>query len=100
MRAGSYKIWVGQSSCHLHRLCICLIFRTQNEHITFMTIHCNAERWWRTTTSRPHVMVVHIKLFSNLSIFQKTSLQSLYIDTCLWPKPMPQSKGCILMKVC
>ena len=100
MRVGSYKIWFGQSSCHPHWLCICLISRTQNEHITFMTIHCNAKRWWGTTTSRLDIMVVHIKLLSNLFISQKTSLRSLYIDMCLWPKPMPQSKGCILVKVC
>ena len=100
MRARNCKIWFRQSSCHLHWLCICLISRTQNEHITFMIIYCNAERWWGMVISRPAVMVIHIKLFTNLSISQKTSLQSLYIDTCLWPKSMSQSKGGILVKVC
>ena len=100
IRARGYKIWFGQSSSHSHWHCICLISRMQNKHVAFMTIHCNAERCGGTTTSKPDVMVVHIKLLSNLSISQKTSLRSLYIDTCLWPKSMPQSKGCILVKVC
>src|ERR1700738_3565205 len=100
MRAGICKIWFRQSSCHPHWLLICLVSRTQNEHITFMTIHYNAERWWGTTTSRPHVMVVHIKLLSNLSISQQSSLRSLYIDTSLWPKSLPQSMRAILVEVC
>jgi hypothetical protein len=73
IRTRSCKIWLRQSSCHPHRLHICLISRTQNEHITFMTIHHNAERRWGTLTSRPNVMVVHIKLLTNVSIFQKAS---------------------------
>src|ERR1700738_2073633 len=38
MKAGSCKIWFRQSSCHPHWLRICLVSRTQNEHITFMTV--------------------------------------------------------------
>ena len=67
---GSCKIWFRQSSCHPHCLRTCLISRMQNKHITFMTIHCNAERWWRAVTSRLDVMVIYIKLPTNLSIFQ------------------------------
>ena len=99
MKARSCKIWFRQSYCPPHWLCMCLIFITQNEHIIFMTTYCNAWRWWETVTSKPNVMVIHIKFFTYLSIFQNTNLQSLYIDTSLCPKSMPQNKGVILVKV-
>ena len=93
MRVRCYKIWLGQSSCHPHWLCICFISKTQNEHITFISIHCNMERWWGIITSKPDVMVIHIKLLRNLSISQKASLQSLYIDTNLWQNPCLKVRG-------
>ena len=52
-----------------------------------------------TVTSTPNAMVVHIKLLTNLPIFQKPSFQRLYIETSLLLKPLPQSKGAILVKV-
>ena len=100
MRARGCKNWFGQSSCHPQWLCICFISKLQYEHITFMTIHYNTERWWGTVTSKSDVMVIHIKLLTNLSISEKASLRSLYIDMSLWPKSMPQNKGVILVKVC
>ena len=64
-----------------------------------MTIYYNIVRWWGTITRRPNIMVVHIQLLTNLSISQKASLRSLYIDISLWPKSMPQSKEGILENV-
>ena len=75
MMARSCKIWFGQNSCHLYWLYICFISTTQNKHITFMTIHCNTERW-------SNVLVIHIKFLMNLSISQKISFQSLDTNIC------------------
>ena len=71
-----------------------------NEHITFMTIHYNMERWWRTVINMPNIMVVHIKLLTYLFIFQKANLQRLYIVMSMWVKSVSQSKEGIVVKVC
>ena len=56
MRIRNYKIYLRQRSCYPNQFNICLISKTQYEHVTFMTIHYNTKRWWGTITSRPNVM--------------------------------------------
>ena len=43
MRNRSYKSFLKQSSCHPNKFSICLVSKTQYEHITFMIIYCNMD---------------------------------------------------------
>lgn len=78
---------------HSNKFSIYFICKTKNEHMIFLTIHCNIERQWKPIISKPNVMIVLVEFSMNHCNVQKPSLWTYYIHTTLGPILCFKDKG-------